>query len=56
MQTVESLPSKLGESQSELQYDDSRQEEFSDVPFAKNEEISEIDSEDSTQIWRCKRW
>lgn len=47
-QTVESSFSKLSESQFELQHDDSSQEVFSDIPFPKDEEISEIDPKDSS--------
>ncbi|KAK1364996.1 Arginyl-tRNA--protein transferase [Heracleum sosnowskyi] len=46
LHTVESLTSKLSESQFDLQQGDSCREEFSDVPFDKDEEILEIDSED----------
>lgn len=46
MQTVESSTPKSA-SELEPQDDDSFQEESNDVPFDKDEEMSEVDSEDS---------
>lgn len=47
LQTVESSTSKLSASKLELQHDYSFQEESNDVPFNEDEEMSEVDSEDS---------